>query len=46
LRGVAAHPYDDEHGNKQQMINDFLSQNREEETAYYLTFRKYIHGFI
>lgn len=46
MRGVALHPYDDERSNKQPMIIDFLSQNRGEVTAYYSSFRKYIHGFI
>lgn len=46
MRETTLTPYDDENGNKDGMINNFISLNRKDVTAYFSRFQRYIHGFI
>ncbi|PIC66761.1 hypothetical protein CSV71_08080 [Sporosarcina sp. P21c] len=39
-------PYDDEFGNKDAMIRDFLVQNQNNVTAHFTVFRKYLYTFV
>jgi len=46
MRGCSRYPYDDERGNKPEMIDDFLSKNRNEVTMHCQVFQRFLKGTI